>query len=232
MRTKSLPGSKDWNTGLNLFKSAQSFLGMVTVIPGPVGLFRRSAVLAVGGYMHNTFAEDCELTIRLLMNGYQTVYEPNMIAVTEAPESLKELVQQRYRWSRGVVQALQQSWFWLKQPKVEPRNVLILGYLAVESIFIPVCNFLFAFLSLEYSLSHDTAALFGIFFLDLMALDVILALFCVVLEQAPVKLLFTASINRFTYGFALEILRFFAIVDEALGLPMTWGKLERKGLGK
>jgi biofilm PGA synthesis N-glycosyltransferase PgaC len=222
----------EYISGLNLFKAAQSFLGCVTVIPGPVGLFKRSAVLEVGGYSASTYAEDCELTIRLLMAGYITVYEPLMVAVTEAPESIRDLVSQRYRWSRGVVQALKENARWLLMPIQFPRNFCIILYILVESIFIPIANFVFTFLSLEYALSHSSLDLCGEFFLQLMMLDVTLALFCVALENGSFKLLAASLLNRFTYGFAMEILRFFSIVDEVLGLPMSWAKLERKGLGE
>lgn len=220
----------EYVSGLNLFKVAQSFLGMVTVIPGPVGLFRKKVVEDVGGYKSTTYAEDCELTLRLLIAGYSTVYVPGMIAVTEAPEDLRSLVAQRYRWSRGVTQAIRENSNWLFSPHKNFRNFMIMFYMTFESIVVPMTNFLFAFLAVEYALTYGVNDMFGQFFLQLTVLDLILAIFCVMFEDQPVKLVAYAMANRITYGLGLEILRFFSIIDELLGLPMSWVKLVRKGL--
>ena len=47
--------------GLNLVRRAQGFVRAVSIVPGPIGLFRTSAVAGVGYYAHDTFAEDCEI---------------------------------------------------------------------------------------------------------------------------------------------------------------------------
>ena len=219
----------EYVSGLNLFKSAQSYLRMVTVIPGPVGLFRKSYVEKVGGYRLNTYAEDCELTLRLLTAGFGTVYSPLMVAVTEAPEEFSALISQRYRWSRGVMQAIVENWGALAHPIKNPRNFIILAYMTIESLFIPCCNFIFAFVALEYSLAFSSD-LFGQFFLQLMFLDVVLALYCAANDDHPFSLIGYSIINRFTYGFSLEMIRFFSIIDECIRIPMSWGKLVRKGL--
>ena len=219
----------EYISGLNLFKAAQSFLKSVTVIPGPVGLFRKSAVEAVGGYRTNTYAEDCELTLRLLTHGFGTIYVPTMIAVTEVPEDFASLISQRYRWSRGVVQAILANKKWILRPIRAPRNFFILSYMIIESIFIPICNFLFAFTALWFALERSSS-LYGQLFLQLIFLDIVLAVYCTVSEQSPFRLVAYSILNRFTYGFSLEIIRFFSIVDECIQIPMSWGKLVRKGL--
>ncbi|MEA2336320.1 MAG: poly-beta,6-N-acetyl-D-glucosamine synthase, partial [Thermoanaerobaculia bacterium] len=44
--------------GLNIVRKAQAFWRSVNVIPGPIGIFRRQAIEATGGYDSDTFAED------------------------------------------------------------------------------------------------------------------------------------------------------------------------------
>jgi cellulose synthase/poly-beta-1,6-N-acetylglucosamine synthase-like glycosyltransferase len=78
--------------GLNLMRSAQAFFRTVNIIPGPLGIFRRDALLAVGGYAGDTFAEDCDLTLALLAQGWKIKYEPRAVAYTEAPEQLYPLL--------------------------------------------------------------------------------------------------------------------------------------------
>jgi cellulose synthase/poly-beta-1,6-N-acetylglucosamine synthase-like glycosyltransferase len=95
--------------GLNLVRSAQAFFRTVNIIPGPLGIFRREAILAAGGYSGATFAEDCDLTLTLLGHGWKIKYEPRAVAFTEAPEDLFPLLKQRYRWTRGILQALRST---------------------------------------------------------------------------------------------------------------------------
>ncbi|HEX8152664.1 MAG TPA: glycosyltransferase family 2 protein, partial [Thermoanaerobaculia bacterium] len=91
--------------GLNIVRKAQAFFRSVNVIPGPIGIFRRTAIEATGGYDSDTFAEDFDMTVKILAQGWKINYEPKAIAYTEAPEELLDIIKQRYRWSRGILQA-------------------------------------------------------------------------------------------------------------------------------
>ncbi len=44
--------------GLNLVRNGQAFLKLVNIIPGPIGMFRKDAIIAAGGYQDDTYAED------------------------------------------------------------------------------------------------------------------------------------------------------------------------------
>ncbi len=82
----------------------------LTIISGAFGLFRRNAVLEVGGYSHRTVGEDMELVIKLHRRfretgrDYRVVFAPEPVCWTEAPESLKILGRQRARWHRGSLE--------------------------------------------------------------------------------------------------------------------------------
>lgn len=216
--------------GLNFHKTAQSFLSMVTIVPGPIGVFRKEVVTQIGGYHHDTFAEDCDLTIRLLVAGYDLAYCPDMIATTEAPDDVRSLLSQRYRWSRGITQAIIKNSEWLFKPHVSFRNFSLLTYMTLESIIIPLMNFSLAYITIEHALIYGIDRLMGPFFASLTLLDLVLALYSVISEKQQFQLLLLAAVNRVTYGLALEVLRFYCLVDEFFKIPMNWGKLVRKGL--
>ncbi len=95
----------------------------------------------------------------------------------------------------------------------------------------PAINFTFALITIEHALLTGVHAVFGQFFAGLTVLDMVLALYSVWAEKQNVLLVVLAALNRVTYGLALEVLRFFAVIDEIFGIPMNWGKLVRKGLG-
>src|ERR1700679_1902709 len=48
----------EYVTAQNLERRALAALGAVTVVPGAVGAWRRSALADLGGYPHDTLAED------------------------------------------------------------------------------------------------------------------------------------------------------------------------------
>jgi cellulose synthase/poly-beta-1,6-N-acetylglucosamine synthase-like glycosyltransferase len=93
-----------------LARLAWSRLGVLTIISGAFGLFRRSAVLEAGGYAHGTVGEDMELVVRLHRHAIDAgeqrriVYLPEPVCWTEAPETLKVLSRQRTRWHRGAIE--------------------------------------------------------------------------------------------------------------------------------
>lgn len=217
--------------GLNFHKKGQSFLNTVAIVPGPIGIFKRDLLLKIGGYRSNTFAEDCDLSMRILLSGHQIKYAPDVVADTEAPDTFQDLMVQRYRWSRGMVQAIAKNLHWLNPKKINFRNLFILGFMGTETIVIPMANFLFGLLSIQYALMYGTTQLMGAHFLGLVELDLALSLYAISTERNIAGYFLLSIINRITYGFSLEIMRFFAIIDEMFQIPMRWGTIERKGMG-
>ncbi len=92
--------------GQAIERRAWAALGVVSVVPGAVGAWRRDAVLAVGGFARDTLAEDSDLTLALQVAGWHVAYAPRAVALTEAPETVRALLKQRFRWTFGVLQTL------------------------------------------------------------------------------------------------------------------------------
>lgn len=91
---------------IGLIRRTQSVTGRVGTVAGIFGLFRRDAVLAVGGYDGSMATEDIDLTWRLLMAGGHTAYEPYALVGMEVPSSMAALWAQRKRWARGQGEVL------------------------------------------------------------------------------------------------------------------------------
>jgi biofilm PGA synthesis N-glycosyltransferase PgaC len=91
---------------IGLIRRTQSLTGRVGVVAGVLGLFRRDRVLEVGGYDTRMATEDIDLTWKLLLRGWQTVYEPRALVGMQVPSSLKALWAQRKRWARGQGEVL------------------------------------------------------------------------------------------------------------------------------
>lgn len=221
--------SLEYVEGLAMARKAQSFIRSVIIIPGPIGVFRKSVLQQVGGYDHDTFAEDCDLTLKLLMRGWHIAYEPNAIAWVETPSRLLDLIKQRYRWTRGILQAISKHSAALWQPRKAGINCFILWYMLFEGIVWPFStlfgNLFFVYVGLEYGL----ASLLFYWWLQLTVLDMVSAAYCVVIEEEDPSLIFYAILFRLFYINITDISKVFASIEQWRGKTMTWGKLEREG---
>ena len=90
---------------------AWSEVNALMLISGAFGIFKRSAVVAAGGYSHGTVGEDMEIIIKLHRHmreqgeDYVIRFVPDPVCWTEAPESLRMLGNQRKRWQRGALES-------------------------------------------------------------------------------------------------------------------------------
>ena len=91
---------------IGLIRRAQALTGRVGVVAGVLGIFRRDAVLDVGGYDARMATEDIDLTWRLLLAGWHTGYEPEALVGMQVPSRLSPLWKQRRRWARGQGEVL------------------------------------------------------------------------------------------------------------------------------
>ena len=98
--------SLEYVTSQNVDRRALSRLNAITVVPGAIGAYRAEALRAVGGYRSDTLAEDMDLTWRLRRAGWRLVNENGARAYTEAPDTLRALMRQRFRWTFGTLQCL------------------------------------------------------------------------------------------------------------------------------
>jgi biofilm PGA synthesis N-glycosyltransferase PgaC len=215
--------------GLNLLRAAQAFFRMTTVIPGPVGMFRKSVLRKLEGYCSDTFAEDCELTLRIILAGYKIKYESRAIAWTEAPETAQALFKQRYRWTRGILQAIIKHRGLLAHPWREFVRWTFMAVLVFESIAMPAMN---VFGLIFFSCAAMWGGLSQLLFLwwaQLAVLDIIAALFCVALEREQVSLVLYAVPYRLFFVPYVDVMRFFASLDETFSVEMVWGRLQRAG---
>jgi peptidoglycan/xylan/chitin deacetylase (PgdA/CDA1 family)/spore germination protein YaaH/GT2 family glycosyltransferase len=96
----------EYVTAQNIERRALTRFDAIMVVPGAVGAWRRSALEEVGGFPEDTLAEDQDLTIAIQRKGWKIAYDEDAVAWTEAPETLRALGKQRFRWAFGTLQCL------------------------------------------------------------------------------------------------------------------------------
>ena len=229
-----------------LIRMAQSLTGSVLVIPGPIGLFRRSALEEVylwahghraaagqaprpgdvdGPFEGDTFAEDFDLSLALLSLGGRTVYEPRAVSHTKAPAGAVRLLNQRYRWGRGTIQVLRKYFQRARRCRsmTHPR---LLAWLAAtyvaELLVLPAANFIalgffFAFLAGGGDMTPLVGWAAAFLLVNLNA-----AAFFLALHRDDPALLAVAPAFDVYHGFLLNSGWAIAVLDEVRGVRMRW----------
>lgn len=119
-----------------LFRLACASVNGVLLISGAFGLFRRDAVIAVGGFDHRAIGEDMDLTVRLQRHHrarrlpFRITFDPNPLAATQAPEDWRSLKSQRCRWRRGLLQVLWRHRRMIGNPRYGVVGLALLPYTA------------------------------------------------------------------------------------------------------
>jgi len=86
------------------------------IISGAFGLYKKSIVIAAGGYDVNNIGEDMELALKTHVYcrnnniKYRMRYAPSAVCLTQAPSRIKDLVGQRRRWHLGLFQSMLAHW--------------------------------------------------------------------------------------------------------------------------
>ncbi len=233
----------EYITAQNLDRRAFALLGCITVVPGAVGAWRRDVVEKLGGFSHDTLAEDQDLTLEVLRAGYKVAYEEDAIARTEAPDTLGGLAKQRFRWSFGTLQCMWKHKDALLRPKYGA-----LGWIAMPNVWLfqvffplisPVMDLLLVWSLITAALEryeHPGEQGFAnlgqvLFFYALfLALDWLAAAFAFALERREQwSLLIWLFLQRFCYRQVMYWVMVKSVSAALHGKLHGWGKLERKG---
>ncbi|MGB7241076.1 MAG: glycosyltransferase [Sulfitobacter sp.] len=150
----------EYVTAQGVDRRAKEVLNAITVVPGAIGAWRTSAVLEAGIYSSETLTEDADLTMSVIRSGYRVIYDERAIASTETPASVKALMQQRLRWSLGMMQA---GW---KHKGAAPEgralglialpDLAIFGYLM--PLFAPLADLFLILVCVDYFTAPQTGA--------------------------------------------------------------------------
>lgn len=71
---------------------------------GTAGVWRKSAILDVGGWHADTLTEDMDLSYRTFLKGWSARYAGDVEAPAELPVSFTAYRRQQYRWARGSLE--------------------------------------------------------------------------------------------------------------------------------
>jgi peptidoglycan-N-acetylglucosamine deacetylase len=211
---------------LNLDRRAQDVARVMAVVPGAAGAFRRSALLAIGGYPTDTLVEDADLTQMMLREGWRIPYEPLAVAWTEAPQSLRDVVKQRRRWSFGTIQVVNKHKHAVFEPKAGPLGFIGLPWMLITQVALPVLGPLADVYLLYLVVIGAKSQALGILALAFVS-DLVLAVVAVALDRERPGIVFLAPLLRIVW----RPLQLWIVVSSARrfarGEDESWRKITR-----
>ena len=216
----------EYVTAFEIDRRAQDFLGCIIVAPGALSAFRRRALDEAGPITNDTLAEDTDLTLQLHRLGWKVVFAPRAYADTEAPESVKALLSQRFRWAFGTLQCL-----WKHGDLTFAQGSGWLGWFALPSVWIfqiavvavtPVLDLL-----VLWSLWLGRGIAIWPYFVASLLLDAILAAAGLWLAGRALRTAWLSVPMRLLYRPLLGYVVWKCILKALGGTWVRWSKLER-----
>ena len=222
-------------------------LGGNLIISGAFGLFKRTHVLAIGGYRAQSVTEDIDLVVRLQRylreNRIADVisFIPDPVAWTEVPTSVRVLANQRQRWHQGLLETL-----WLHRDvlfnfRYGATGLIAFPYFLLGEALAPAIELL-GYLGIVLGLLFGAVDLnFVWLFMSVVVLyGMLLSVWAILLEEVSfrrytrptdvLRLLFTTVIEAFGYRQLTLLFRLQAFW-RLLRRDRRWGVMNREGFG-
>ncbi|WP_371495006.1 bifunctional polysaccharide deacetylase/glycosyltransferase family 2 protein [Kitasatospora sp. NBC_00374] len=215
--------------GFNLDRRMYDTLNVMPTIPGAVGAFRREPLVHIGGMSDDTLAEDTDVTMAMLCEGWRVVYAERARAWTEAPGSMQQLWSQRYRWSYGTMQAM-----WKHRHAVRSRGPASrFGRLGLPMVV------LYSVLAPLLAPLIDLFLLYGVLFVDaprtltawaaVLLVQIALAWYAFRLDGEKPGYLITLPIQQVVYRQLMYLVLLQSSITAVTGGRLRWHKLRRTG---
>ncbi len=232
----------EYVTSQNMDRRAFASLNCITVVPGAVGAWRRELIERCGGFSADTLAEDQDLTLQIRKLGFKIGYEEDAIGWTEAPDRLRMLARQRFRWAYGTLQCL-----WKHRDATFRRKYGALGFIALPNVWIfqvlfplisPIMDLILIYTLVstalyrleqpaEFSFTNVRQVVF--YYALFLAVDWAAACFAFMLERKERwRLLWWLFLQRFCYRQVMYYVMVKSVATAIGGPVVGWGKLERK----
>ncbi len=232
----------EYITSQNLDRRAFDVLNCITVVPGAVGAWRRELVDRAGGFNHHTLAEDADLTLAIRKLGYTIAYEDEAIALTEAPDTVRGFIGQRYRWMYGTMQAAWKHRDVLFRPRFGALGFVALPNVIIFQILFPLVSpimdllLIFSLGSAGFNLWQHPEEFVAdnlwrvLFYYALfVTVDYLAAILAFTLERKESWwLLIWLFWQRFFYRQLMYYVAIKAMFASFKGALVGWGNLERK----
>ncbi|WP_019810053.1 glycosyltransferase, partial [Saccharomonospora halophila] len=220
----------EYVVGFNVDRRVYDVTRSMPTVPGAGGAFRREVLEAVGGLSARTLAEDTDLTIAVGRAGWRTVYQETAVTWTEAPTTVRQLWQQRFRWTFGTIQAV-----WKHRRAIVERGAAgrvgrfgllhVLAFQVLLPMLAPVI---------------DVFLLYGVLFLDpgttvllwlsMLAIQGVGAYCAFGLDRESRSVLWLLPTQQLVYRQLMYVVLVQSVLAAVSGVRVRWQHLRRAGI--
>lgn len=216
------------------------------VISGAFGIFKKEAMVAVGGYKTANLGEDMDLVVRMHRYyrqeklDYSIVFLPDPVCWTECPSDWKTLYKQRKRWQVGLLQSLHQNRDMMFNHKFGTIGMFAFPYNFMVDVLGPVIDIL-AFLTIVFGLAFGILSTEQVILFTIVSFlyGTVISIGAVVIGELHYRryqtlrdiflLVASTVVENFGYRQINSIWRVRAFYDFFRG-GTSWGSMKRKGL--
>ena len=213
------------------------------IISGAFGLFKKSTVVAAGGYSAENLGEDMELVLKLHVYcrnnqiKYRIGYQSNAVCMTQAPARFRDLKTQRRRWHIGLLQSMFThrqvmfnlkfglvsffSYFYYLAYELMAPAIELLGIVTIIlALFLTVLNIEYMIVFLVVYAIYGTIISLSAFSQHLYTQRFRLS------PWDMLKILFLCILEFGIFRYVLAVVRLMAFLRYGKN-KSTWGKIER-----
>lgn len=219
----------EYMLSITIERNAHAFMNSIMIVPGACGAWRKAAIIEAGGLSHSTLAEDCDLTLSVQkLAKYKILQDNDAVSYTEAPQKIKPLIKQRFRWTFGNIQAL-----WKHRDMIFDRQYGMLGSWvmpnAIVSILIPLFFWPVLMIISFQNIITGNYMIILIYFIVSLSLQFMIAIIGVLLTRERLSYVLAVPFARFIYGPIRTYILYRTVLTAVQGSYVGWNKLVRTG---
>jgi len=225
-------------------RTGWGYFNLLLIVSGAFGAFQKGTVIEVGGYTTDTVGEDMELVLKLHKHMREKKYEykisflPDPVCWTQAPTTVRELVNQRSRWQVGLIDSLNRN-----REMAFNRKY---GYLGMVSMpYYILCEMMGPIVEIVGIISIPLAYYFGILSFEFLMVYILLSVVFGVIISMGSLMLEEYTLNKYPKLSDIIVLGIYSVLENFSYRPFTmlirlnailfyrkykhsWGKAKRK----
>jgi len=129
------------------------YLNSIYVTPGPMSLYRKDALVRVGGFDEENLTEDIEIAWRLMRYRYKIKMSLDSKVYTSVPKNLRGWWHQRTRWSIGGLQTTSKYFHLFLNRSFSNLGMFLLPFFSVSYVLSLLGLFLLFYIIFDWLFS-------------------------------------------------------------------------------
>jgi cellulose synthase/poly-beta-1,6-N-acetylglucosamine synthase-like glycosyltransferase len=207
----------------------------VALLGGTGGAIKTSVLKKHGGWNEKSLTEDSDLSVKLFVKGYKSVYLYDLEVKGEVPVTLGALIRQQTRWAYGSATVIAQNWKSIFfSPKLSAaQKAMIYSYIVISYMFSPFILGMAISGNLGWiltptkpieladilNITKNFALTSGFFLIVAIALH----------RVGKLRDIPKTFISMLTVGIVLNFTSFVAFIRGLLGLDLSWVRTPKAG---